>query len=186
MAGLPHYRNSKASMNDWEPLYLNLFDLNIVFPAAVGSGEFVLDNVIKVGGLETDKVPETITQTYRGAKRTFAAGLVEDTGVNITIDFEVNLNDANSAYVYKTLKNWCNLIYDPTTGKMGVKKDYTGGPMIISAYNKNGDIYRQWKFAKVFPIKNINAMEFDYGTISDIFKIEGFELRADFWDEASL
>jgi hypothetical protein len=102
------------------------------------------------------------------------------------LDFEVNLNDANSAYVYKTLKNWCNLILDPTTGAMGVKKDYVGGPMIISAYNKKGDIYRQWKFAKVFPTKNINSMDLSYESISDIFKIEGFTLRADFWDEASL
>jgi hypothetical protein len=82
-----------------------LFDVNIVFPAAVGSGEFVLENVIKVGGLETDKVPDVVTQTYRGAKRSYAAGFIEDTFVDITLDFEVNLNDANSAYVYKTLKN---------------------------------------------------------------------------------
>lgn len=186
MAGFPHFRQSKAAMNNWEPLYLNHFDINLVFPAAVGTGEFVLENVLKIGGLETDKVPGAVTQSYKGAKRSYAAGMVEDTFVDLTLDFEVNLNDANSAYVYKALKNWCNLIYDPTTGRMGLKKDYVGGPMIVSAYNRQGDIYRQWKFPKVFPTTNINAMEFNYESITDLFKIEGFTLRADFWDEAAL
>lgn len=186
MSGVPHYRNSKASMNNWEPVYLNLFDVNIVFPAAVGTGEFVLENIISIGGLETDKVPATVEQTYKGAKRSFAAGFVENTYVDLTLSFEVNLNDANSAYVYKCLKAWCNLIYNNETGAMGTKKDYVGGPMIVSAYDKHGDVYRQWKFPTVFPTVNISAMELNYDTITEVYKIEGFTLRADFWDHAAL
>lgn len=186
MSGLPHFRSSKASVNNWEPLYLNLFDASLVFPAAVGTGEFVMENLLKVDGLDTDKVPGAVTQIFKGAQRSYAAGIVEETFVDITLDFEVNLNDANSAYVYKALKKWCNLIYDPSTGAMSLKKDYVGGPLIISVHNKAGEVYRQWKFPRIFPITNISAMSLDYSSGTEIFKIEGFTLRADFWDEASV
>ncbi len=36
---------------------------------------------------------------------TESARIVDDTGIDITLDFEVNLDDSNSAYVYKALQN---------------------------------------------------------------------------------
>jgi len=185
MAGLPHYRNSKAAMQKFEPVYNAQFEVLLTPPAAVTGWTLVMENVIKVGGIEVNKVPAVVEQKYKSAKRSFAGGIVDDTSINITLDFEVNLDDSNSAYVYKALRKWCDLIYDPLTGRMGLKKDYTGGPLIINYFNKAGDIFRQVKAPVVFPTTPITPIESDF-TNNDIYRISGFTLRADYFEETIL
>ena len=99
MAGLPHYRNSKAAMQKFEPVYNAQFEVLLTPPAAVTGWTLVMENVIKVGGIEVNKVPTVVEQKYKSAKRSYAGGIVDDTSINITLDFEVNLDDSNSAYV---------------------------------------------------------------------------------------
>lgn len=185
MAGLPHYRNSSAAMQKFEPVYNAQFEVLLTPPAAVTGWTLVMENVIKVGGIEVNKVPAVVEQKYKSAKRSYAGGIIDDTSINITLDFEVNLDDSNSAYVYKALRKWCDLIYDPLTGRMGLKKDYTGGPLIINYFNKAGDIFRQIKAPVVFPTTPITPIESDF-TNNDIYRITGFTLRADYWEETIL
>jgi hypothetical protein len=185
MAGLPHYRNSQAAMQKFEPVYNAQFEVLLTPPAAVTGWTLVMENVIKVGGVEVNKMPAVVEQKYKSAKRSFAGGIVDDTGIDITLDFEVNLDDSNSAYVYKALRKWCDLIYDPLTGRMGLKRDYTGGPFIINYFNKNGDIFRQIKAPVVFPTTPITPVETDF-TSNEIYRITGFTLRADYWEETIL
>ena len=111
--------------------------------------------------------------------------MVDNGFLDIQLDFEVNLDDSNSAYVYKALRKWCDLIYDPLTGRMGLKKDYTGGPLIINYFNKNGDIFRQVTAPVVFPTTTITPIESDFAN-NDIYRISGFTLRADYWEETIL
>lgn len=184
--GLPHYRNSTASMNNYEPLYKHNFLVIVTPPPAVSTDfKLVLENVTKISGLDTIKLPPTVEQQYKGAKRTYAGAIPEDTTITVSLDFEVNLNDSNSAYVLKALTQWSTLIYDPLTGRTGLKKDYIGGPMIISAFNKNGDIYRQWVLPTVFPINNISVQDFEYGS-NEIYKITDLQFKADYWEEIIL
>ena len=186
MAGLPHYRNSKAAMEKkFEPVYNAQFEVILQPPAAVTGWSLVMENVIKVGGVEVNKLPAVVEQKYKSAKRSYAGGIVDDTSINITLDFEVNLDDSNSAYVYKALRKWCDLIYDPLTGRTGLKRDYAGGPLIINYFNKNGDIFRQIKAPVVFPTTPITPIESDF-TSNDIYRISGFTLRADYWEETIL
>lgn len=185
MAGLPHYRNSQAAMQKFEPVYNAQFEIIITPPAAVTGWTLVMDNCTKVEGIETNRLPETVKQTYKSAVRSFAGGMVTDAVLEIKLDFEVNLDDSNSAYVYKALRKWCDLIYDPLTGKMGLKKDYTGGPMIINYFNKAGDIFRQVKCPVVFPKSPLPAMGSDF-TDGGIYKITGFSLNADYYEETIL
>ena len=185
MAGLPHYRNSKASMETFEPVYLSQFEITIQPPAGVTDWALVMESVLKVSGVDVNKLPAVVEQKYKNATRSFAGGAAESTTCDVVIDFEVNLNDASSMYVYKALRKWCDLIYDPLTGRMGLKTAYTGGPMIINYFNKNGDIFRQIKFPVCFPTTPIPALESDF-TSNDIYKIEGFTLRCDYWEETIL
>jgi len=185
MAGLPHYRNSKASMNKFEPVYNAQFEVTLQPPPAVADWSLVMEQVLKVGGVEVNKLPAVVEQKYKSAKRSFAGGMVDDTTVDVTLDFEVNLNDSNSMYVYKSLRRWCDLIYDPLTGKMGLKREYTGGPMIINYFNKNGDIFRRLTFPVCFPTTPITAIESDYSN-NEVYRITGFTLRCDYWEETIL
>lgn len=187
MAGLPHYKNSRAAINNFEPLYKAHFEVILTPPPAVAGWDLVMENCLKIGGLETNKMPSVVEQNYKDTKRSFAGGsMTGETTVSLTLDFEVNLNDSNSAYVYKALRQWTDLIYDPLTGRYGLKKDYIGGPMVVSWFNKQGDIYMQWKFPTVFPETALtNVTDLDYSS-NDIFKVEGFTLRADYWEETIL
>ena len=53
MAGLPHYRNSKAAVNKYEPVYTNLFEVTILPPPGVSGGDILLEHVRSIGGLNT-------------------------------------------------------------------------------------------------------------------------------------
>jgi hypothetical protein len=172
-------------MQKFEPVYNAQFEILLTPPAAVTGWTLVMENVIKVGGIEVNKQPSPVIQKYKSATRSFAGGIVEDTSINITLDFEVNLDDSNSAYVYKALRKWCDLIYDPLTGRMGLKKDYSGGPLIINYFNKAGDIFRQVKAPVVFPTTPITPIESDF-TNNEIYRISGFTLRADYFEETIL
>lgn len=185
MAGLPHYRNSKAAMAKFEPVYNAQFEVLLTPPAAVTGWTLVMENVLKVGGIDVNRLPAVVEQKYKSAKRSFAGGMNDATTIDIQLDFEVNLDESNSAYVYKALRKWCDLIYDPLTGRMGLKRDYTGGPMIINYFNKAGDIFRQVKAPVVFPTTPITPIESDFSN-NDIYRITGFTLRADYWEETIL
>lgn len=185
MAGLPHYRNSTAAMRKYEPVYLAQFEIQLTPPPAVSNWNLVMENVLKVGGVATNKLPAVVAQKHKSANRSFAGGMVDDTTNDVTLDFEVNLDDSNSMYVYKALRKWCDLIYDPLTGRMGLKKDYTGGPMIINYFNKNGDIFRQVKYPVCFPTSPLPDLELDFSS-NEIYQITGFTLRCDYWEETIL
>ena len=184
--GLPHYKNNTAGMNKYEPVYLNLFDVTIVPPAAVSGWELVMEHVEKVGGLEVEKLPPSgVEQKYKGATRRYANALPESTTIDVTLDFSVNLDDKNSMYVYNALRSWCDLIFDPLTGSMSLKKDYAGGPMVISIHNRKGEIFRQYKMPVVWPTTPLTAIDLDYSTGSGFYTIANFTLAADYWEDIS-
>ena len=187
MAGLSHYKNSKAGMKNFEPVFLNQFEITLIPPSGIDAGtgnngqNLLLEHVKKVSGLEIDKNPATVEQYYKFAKRRYAGARPETTTIDVTIDFEVNLNDANSMYTFKTLRQWSDLIYNPNTGGMGLKKDYVGSGL-ITIFNKAGDIHRKVRLPVMWPITAINPMELDYQS-TDIW-ILSLTFAADYWEDS--
>ena len=180
----PHYKKSTAAMNKWEPLYNAQFKVILTPPAIISAGfPLVMESVKTISGLETNKLPDSDQeQQFFGYTVRHPGGAPPSNTVDITMDFNVNLNDDGSAYVLKTLRRWCDLIYDPLTGRMGLKKDFVGGPMVISAHDKEGNVYRQWTFPTVWPGGALPAHDFDFSE-SGIYEITDFTLLADYWDE---
>lgn len=181
MSGLSHYKNSRSSMQNEEPVYLNQFEVSLVAPNGLNAGDLLIQSVTKIGGLEVDKMPATVEQFYKQAKRRYASAKPESTTVDINIEFEVNVNDANSMYVYKILRQWCNLVFDPLTGRMGLKREYIGGPLTISVHTKAGDVIRQLTFPVIFPMSSLPALELDYAS-EEIFKVN-LTFAADYWND---
>ncbi len=182
--GLPHYRNSSAAMNLEEPVFDAYFLVQITGPSGLDFPDLVLENLTKVGGIDTGKAfPSSQTQSFKGAKRTYVGGKVPEQFQDIDLSFEVNLNDSNQMYVYNTLVAWCNLAYNPATGKMGMKKNYAGKSMIISQYNADGEVFRQLKFQHVIPMTRVQGPNnFDFES-DGIFRVDGWKVRADLYDE---
>lgn len=185
--GLPHFRNSRAAQDRFEPLYLNLFTVEITLPVGVGSDEenknLLLENIISVSGLESNSFPTSQqNQFYKWAERRFAGAKPEKTTMDVAINFEVNLNDNHSAYVLKTLRKWNDLVYDPLTGRTGLKTDYTAPNALITMYDRAANPYWQWRLYYVFPITPLPPPELGYQS-EDIYRIEGYTLACDSWDE---
>ena len=182
-----HYKNSKSSMSNWEPIFLNSFEVTLTPPTGIDPGQgsggqsLLLEQVKKITGLEVDKNPGTVEQYYKFAKRRYAGARPETTTVDFTVDFEVNLNDVNSMFTFKTLRQWSDVIYNPNTGSMGLKKDYVGSAL-VTMFNKNGDIYRKLRFPAVWPSAPITPMELDYQS-TEIYIIS-LQLAADYWDDS--
>ena len=100
MAGLPHYQNSLFGINKYEPVYLNQFEVLITPPGPVLGGQILVQQVTKLSGLEADKTPAPIQQRYKFAVRNYAGAKPDQTYFDLVLSFTVNLNDANSMYVF--------------------------------------------------------------------------------------
>lgn len=181
--GLPHYRNWTSNNDMFEPVFNAYFVVSLTPPSSLSdkyTWDLVLENLTKVGGLDFAKMMPTVkTQSFKGAKRSYVGGKVPEQFQDIELSFEVNLNNSNQMYVYNALRDWCDLAYNPMTGKMGTKKDYAGGPIIISQYTADGDVFRQVTFNKCIPTSRVAApTEYDWEN-DEIFKVEGWKLRCD-------
>jgi hypothetical protein len=104
--------------------------------------------------------------------------------LDLGLKFTVNLDDANSMYVFKTLRQWTDLIYNPLTGAMGIKQDYTG-TIVISVFNKNGDVFRRITCRDCFPLKAIDPMELDYLNGTTLYEIN-MVWAVDYWEDLFL
>lgn len=179
-SGLPHFSNSQASMNNWEPLFLNQFEVIITPPAVVSGADILIEQVKKISGMPEITPTGFVEQFYKFAKRTYSAAKPEDTTAELEIDFEVNLNDSNAMYVYNTLRQWADVHFDPLTGSQGLKKDYAG-EMTVLIHNKAQAVYREFRFKPVFMIEPLKDMELDY--LSEDIYVLTAKFKADAWKE---
>ena len=153
----------------------------------VGSSEentnLLLEGVQQITGLESNSFPTTpVGQHYKWAERRFAGAKPDKTTMDLTLNFEVNLNRTPSAYVLKTLRKWNDLVYDPLTGRTGLKSDYVSPWTLITLYDRAANPYWQWKCYNVFPTTAIPAPELSYQS-EEIYRIENYGLAVDSWDE---
>ncbi len=180
---LPHYTQSRASTQKYEPIYPNLFEVTIFTPFASDTG-LILEHVKNIGGLNNiNPSVDAVGQKYKFADRSYA-GMPGQTFVDLTVNFTLNLNDANENYMYNIFRNWYKIIYDPLTGEMGLKKDYVGS-MIVVQYNRRGDIFRKITFKDVFPTGQPAAVdELNYET-QDPAELS-MTYRCDHWVEENV
>ena len=191
--GLSHFRSSRAAQALYEPIYQNLFTIQIQLPVGVGSSDentnLILENVRNIGGLQSHSFPTTpLDQKYKWASRRFAGAKPDTTTMDLTITFEVNLQNEDeggnpSAYVLKTLRKWSDLVYDPLTGRTGLKEDYVSPYTIITLYDRAAKPFWQWKLYYAFPTTQITAPGLDYDS-EDLYKITDWGLACDYWDES--
>ena len=133
LLGLSHFRNSRVSTSLWEPIYQNLFTVQMTCPAGITEQSeermnIILEGVTSLGTINASKAPGTVEQKYKFATRTFAAAVPADgTTVDLSLHFHLNLSyDTGTPenYTYKFLRRWADIIYDPQTGRMSIKKNY--------------------------------------------------------------
>ena len=188
---LPHITNSKAGVNKWDPVHKNLFEVYFTLPEALRSqfaqDEAILtEHVLKVDGLANlNKVPAVSQQRFMGTDRSYIQSGLDQTRVEFTIEFNLNLRNGIDNYIYKLLKAWGKLGYDISTGEKVLKKDYCADWMRIVVANRVGDIYQDIVLKDVMMNKGPEdaASGFDYESRETFNVTVGFV--SDWWDETN-
>lgn len=184
---LSHYRNAKASIDKFEPLHPNLFDVVFNLPPKLNEAhgtmlEIMHQHINNVGGLQgINPALDVVEQKFKFSTRSYA-GIPSTTSIDITMEFSLNLNEASQAYTYKILRDWYRLCYDPDTGLLGLKKDYVSPMIQILQQDRMRNIYRQINLYDAFMTTAPEAMDsLDYGT-SDPFTAS-CTFRCDYYEE---
>ena len=159
---LSHYKNSTAAVNKYEVVNPSLFEVTILPPAFPSGTDdnitaLMLEHVRSIGGLDgLNPSVGTAVQKFKQAERHYAGG-PESTHLELSVTFSLNLNWSNENYIYTTLRKWCDMIYNPANGAMGLKKDYCG-QMVIVEYNRDGSIWRKITCSDCFPSGQLSGM----------------------------
>lgn len=192
LLGLSHFRNSRVATSLWEPIYQNLFTVQLTCPAGITERSeerinIILEGVTNVGQMSTSKGSSTVEQKYKFATRTFAGAVPESTTVDLQLHFELNLSYDNGTpenYTYKFLREWVDLIYDPLTGREGLKKDYVAPSLTITMQDRAGNPFWQWIYYYIFPTQGIPGPSLSYDN-SSLYSFD-LSFRSDWWDECML
>ena len=186
---LPHIKNVAAGMHKWDPVQQSIFLVGFKVPPSM-QGEYNPDElnilsqqVISVSGLDNlNHSVKMYQQKYLGVDRSFFNPVIDNTGIEYTITFNLNIRDRNDVYVFKLFKEWINLIYTLSTGVMSlIGQAY--GKMIILEANRDGTVWRQIVLKNVV-VTDIKGMEtLDY--TSPDARILQVTFHADYWDETA-
>lgn len=190
-----HFTSSKRAMDLDEPIYLNLWTAYIAaedLPEGLNADQdtinIILEGLRSVGGLETQPgLGSPQVQKYKHVERGYAGSMPSKTHVDLNMNFELNLrreaDGTDNNYTYKFLRRWSDLIYDPQTGRMSIKKNYICKAMTITMQDKEGVGFHQWTLHNVFPTSAIPvpSLTYDSGSIWNNFSMTFW---ADWFDES--
>lgn len=195
-----HFTSSKRATDMDEPIYLNLWTAQILaddLPQGMKNQGYnqddiniVLEGLRSVSGLETQPGVGTAIQKYKHAERGFAGGAPGKTHLELQLQFELNVkrnpvDNTNDSYTYKFLRRWSDLTYDPLTGKMNIKQNYTAKAMTFLLHDKEGKPIYQLIAYNLFPMAGIQAPQLSYDN-GNIWQNFPFQLWCDTFDEAIL
>lgn len=190
---LSHFRNSRVGMEMQEPVFLNLWTCELTLPPGVDDDvnktNLLLEGLQKVSGLDTSKVPGAMDQKYKSSNRSYANAGPENTYIEVDLDFEINIQrngNTVSLEQLKLLRKWCKAVYDPMTGRMGLKTTYAAPQVTFTLHDKAFNPIWQWTLYNAFPVSSVTIPDLDYSNKNTPYKVTGFKLRADYWDETIL
>ena len=193
LLGLSHFRNSRVATSLWEPIYQNQFSVQLVPPMGLEDRSdervnIILEGVQSVGTIAASKgSPSPAEQKYKFATRSYAAAVPDSTTIDLQIQFALNLsydNGTPESYTYKFLREWTDLVYDPLTGRQGLKKDYVAPSMTVTAHDRSGVGWQQWVLYYIFPTTPCPNINLGYQQ-TQLFE-GSMTFRCDWWDECVL
>ena len=191
---LPHFQNVKGSGFPGTPgslpsevVYLNLFEITFILPTIlVEQGRdpiLLLQNATKVnlGGanLTAFDVGQA-TQRFKYSTREFLTTPTKTSG-EISIPFQVNVNQAGSMETWTTLKAWYDLVFNSQNGYTHYKADIIG-TIIVNQHDKKGVVIRRVTFNSV-QLKSLTGWDLDWASNSIVQDVTGAFIYDYFIDE---
>jgi hypothetical protein len=173
--GLPHFTNisnvgspgGPGTLPD-EVVYLNLFEITFILPVLLqAQGRdpiLLLENATKVnlGGanLTAFDVGQA-QQRFKYSTREFLTTPTKTSG-EITIPFQVNVNNQGSMETWATLKAWYDLVFNSQNGALHYKSDIIA-TIIVNQHDKKGVVLRRVTFQNC-QLKSLTGWDLDWAS----------------------
>ena len=154
--GLPHFTQISNTGTPGGPgslpqevVYKNLFEISFILPVIlVAQGRdpvLLLENATKVTmNLTEFEGVGTKQQRFKYSTREFVTTPTKTSG-NISIPFQVNVNQSGSMETWNTLKAWYDLVFNSQNGALHYKSDIIG-TIIVQQHDKKGVILRRVQY----------------------------------------
>ena len=152
---LPHYTQisnlgspgGPGTLPD-EVVYTNLFEVTFILPTILQAQKrdplLLLENATKISlNLTEHDVVEKV-QRFKYSTRAFYATPTKTHG-NLSIPFQVNVNNNGSMEVWNTLKAWYDLLFNSQNGSLHYKSDLIG-TIVVNQHDKKGVVLRRVTF----------------------------------------
>ena len=152
---LPHYTQisnlgspgGPGTLPD-EVVYTNLFEVTFILPTILQAQKrdplLLLENATKIAlNLTEHDVAEKV-QRFKYSTRAFYATPTKTHG-NLSIPFQVNVNNNGSMEVWNTLKAWYDLLFNSQNGSLHYKSDLIG-TIVVNQHDKKGVVLRRVTF----------------------------------------
>jgi hypothetical protein len=175
--GLPHFTNisnvgspgGPGTLPD-EVVYLNLFEITFILPVLLqAQGRdpiLLLENATKVnlGGanLTAFDVGQA-QQRFKYSTREFLTTPTKTSG-EISIPFQVNVNNQGSMETWTTLKAWYDLVFNSQNGALHYKSDIIA-TIIVNQHDKKGVVLRRVTFQNC-QLKSLTGWDLDWASIA--------------------
>lgn len=147
---LPHFRNIQTSNSLWEPIYSNLFEVNITIPPVIATNStentrLLLENATNITLDLTSDISEAV-QKFKYSSRVYATtpGVGEATK-EFTIKFNMNQNEQKAVESWVLLKRWYDLAWNSQTGELHYKTDMIG-QITANIHDRTGEVIRRVDF----------------------------------------
>ncbi len=187
---LPHFTNVKGGGIDGppqEPVHLNLFEITFFLPLLLQDqgrdAVLLLQNATKVnlGGANLTAFDiGQATQRFKYSTREFLTTPTKTSG-EISIPFQVNVNNQGSMETWNTLKAWYDLVFNSQNGFQHYKADIIGS-IIVNQHDKKGVVIRRVTFNQV-QLKSLTGWDLDWSSNAIVQDVTGVFIYDYFVDE---
>lgn len=151
-----------------EVVYLNLFEITFILPVilqAQGRDPFLLlenSTKISLANLTTFDVGQA-TQRFKYSTREFLTTPTKTSG-EISIPFQVNVNQQGSMETWTTMKAWYDIVFNSQNGALHYKSDIIG-TIIVNQHDKKGVVLRRVTFQNC-QLKSLSGWDLDWSSNS--------------------
>jgi len=190
--GLPHFTQisnvgspgGPGTLPD-EVVYLNLFEVTFILPVILqAQGRdpiLLLENTTKIslGNLTSFDI-NNVQQRFKYSTREFLTTPTKTSG-ELTIPFQVNVNQQGSMETWATMKSWYDLVFNSQNGALHYKSDLIG-TIIVNQHDKKGVVLRRVTFQNC-QLKTLTGWDLDWSSNAIVESVEGTFVYDYFIDE---
>lgn len=192
--GLPHFTQisnvgspgGPGTLPD-EVVYINLFEITFILPVLLQSQGrdpiLLLENATKMplGAANLTAFDVTnVPQRFKYSTREYLTTPTKTSG-EITIPFQVNVNQQGSMETWTTLKAWYDLLFNSQNGSQHYKSDMIG-TIIVNQHDKKGVVLRRVTFQNC-QLKTLSGWDLDWASNNIVTEVNGTFVYDYFIDE---